>query len=67
VNADLLAERLIGQAPQAAVDVAFPEFAPPPGSVRSLDAGAPLARSRMPEFEFYSVWLHILYRLAVGG
>jgi hypothetical protein len=67
VNARQLAARLISEAPRAPVDEAFPTFAPPPGAVRALDAGATLARSRMPEFEFYSAWLHILYRLAVGS
>ncbi len=67
VNADALVKRLISQAPGARVDTGFAVFSPPPGAVRALDAGAPLARSRMPEFEFYSAWLHILHRLALGG
>lgn len=66
-NAYLLAAQLIRQSPQATLDTGFPAFSPPPGAVRALDPGAPLARSRMPEFEFYSAWLHILYRLAVGA
>lgn len=67
VNAGRLAARLIAEAPRATVDEAFPTFSPPPGAVRALDAGATLARSRMPEFEFYSAWLHILHRLAAGS
>lgn len=67
VNADMLAKRLIAETPRAAVGSGFATFAPPPGAVRALDPGAPLARSRMPEFEFYSAWIHILYRLALGA
>jgi len=65
-NAEALASRLTQQAPRAAIDTGFEAFAPPPGSVRALDPGAPLARSRMPEFEFYSAWLHIMCRSALG-
>jgi hypothetical protein len=66
VNADLLADRLTQAAPRARIDMGFADFSPPPGAVRALDPGAPLARSRMPEFEFYSAWLHMLHRFALG-
>jgi len=65
-NAEALASRLARQAPRAVIDTGFDAFSPPPGSVRALDPGAPLARSRMPEFEFYSAWLHIMCRSALG-
>lgn len=67
VNAALLADRLVRQSPRAWVDTAFSAFTPPPGAVRALDAGATLARSRLPEFEFYSAWLHLLHRFALGA
>jgi len=67
VNADLLAEQLISQAPRAAVETGFRDFSPPPGASRPLDPGSPLFRSRMPEFEFYSAWLHILHRIALDA
>ncbi len=66
VNAELLAGKLTAAMPRATVDLGFETFRAPPGAVRALDPGAPLARSRMPEFEFYSAWRGILHRLVLG-
>jgi hypothetical protein len=66
VNMGLLGERLTNEASRATVERSFEPFVAPEGAVRTLPPGSPLSRTRAAEFEFYSAWLHMLYRSAVG-
>lgn len=70
-NAERLALRLAHEAPRAIIDTSFPAFRCPPEIVRthyaSIGEGALRSTTDAPAFDFYAVWVSLMYRAMMGG